>query len=96
VDRDELAHGTRGGVMEAERHPVRLPGAAAHPLVHDRDRWAQAETLGHIGDTRLGAGQPDEARAAWEEALAILDDLRHPGAGQVRARLAGLGAKPGT
>ena len=60
------------------------------------DRWAQAETLGHIGDTRLAAGQPDEARAAWEEALAILDDLRHPDAGQVRAKLAGLGAAPGT
>jgi tetratricopeptide (TPR) repeat protein len=60
------------------------------------DRWAQAETLGHIGDTRLAAGQPDEARAAWEEALAILDDLRHPGAGQVRATLAGLAADPGT
>ena len=49
-----------------------------------------------IGDTRLAAGQPDEARAAWEEALAILDDLRHPGAGQVRAKLAGLGANPRT
>src|SRR5690348_2118388 len=60
------------------------------------DRWAQAETLGHIGDTRLAAGQPDEARAAWEEALAILDDLHHPDAGQVRARLAGLGAAPRT
>jgi len=55
------------------------------------DRWAQAETLGHIGDTRLAAGQPDEARAAWEEALAILDGLRHPDADQVRAKLAGLG-----
>jgi hypothetical protein len=31
-----------------------------------------------------------------EEALAILDHLRHPGAGQVRAKLAGLGANPGT
>jgi tetratricopeptide (TPR) repeat protein len=60
------------------------------------DRWAQAETLGHIGDTRLAAGQPDETRAAWEEALAILDDLHHPDAGQVRARLAGLGAAPRT
>jgi hypothetical protein len=58
------------------------------------DRWAQAETLGHIGDTRQAAGQLNEARAAWEEALAILDSLRHPDAGQIRAKLAGLGADP--
>jgi DNA-binding SARP family transcriptional activator/tetratricopeptide (TPR) repeat protein len=60
------------------------------------DRWAQAETLGHIGDTRYAAGQPDEARVAWEEALAILDHLRHPDAGQIRAKLDGLGADPAT
>ena len=60
------------------------------------DRYAQAETLGHIGDTRHAAGRPDEARAAWEEALAILDDLHHPDAGQVRAKLAGPGAAPGS
>ena len=58
------------------------------------DRYAQAETLGHIGDTRHAAGRPDEARAAWEEALAILDDLHHPDAGQVRAKLAGPGRPP--
>jgi tetratricopeptide (TPR) repeat protein len=54
------------------------------------DRWGQAETLGHIGDAQLAAGQPGEARAAWEEALAILDDLGHPEAGRVRAKLAEL------
>jgi DNA-binding SARP family transcriptional activator/tetratricopeptide (TPR) repeat protein len=60
------------------------------------DRWAQAETLGHIGDTRQAAGQPNGARAAWEEALAIFDNLHHPDAGQIRAKLAGLGAEPAT
>jgi DNA-binding SARP family transcriptional activator/tetratricopeptide (TPR) repeat protein len=59
------------------------------------DRWGQAETLGHIGDVRHAAGQPQEARAAWEEALAILDDLHHSDAIQVRAKLAGLAAAPG-
>jgi tetratricopeptide (TPR) repeat protein len=60
------------------------------------DRWGQAETLGHIGDTRQAAGHPNEARVAWEEALAILDDFRHPDAGQIRAKLADLGAEPAT
>jgi DNA-binding SARP family transcriptional activator len=54
------------------------------------NRWCQAETLGHIAEARHAAGQPDGARAAWEEELAILDDLRHPDADQVRAKLAGL------
>ena len=54
----------------------------------------QAETLGHIGDVRHAAGQPEEARAAWEEALAILDDLHHSDAVQVRAKLAGLAVAP--
>ena len=60
------------------------------------DRYALAGTLDHFGDTRRAAGRPDEASAAWEEALAILDDLRHPDAGQVRAKLAGLGTAPGS
>jgi tetratricopeptide (TPR) repeat protein len=58
------------------------------------DRWGQAETLGHIGDAHHAARRPGEARAAWQEALTILDDLDHPDAGQVRAKLAGLGGGP--
>jgi len=56
------------------------------------DRWGRAETLGHIGDAHHAAGHPDEARVAWQEALTILDDLDHPGAGQIRAKLTGLAA----
>jgi len=58
------------------------------------DRWGQAETLGHIGEAQVVAGHPDEARTAWQEALAILDDLHHPDAGQIRARLTKLRAGP--
>jgi hypothetical protein len=36
-------------------------------------------------------GDPGAARDAWRLALAILDDLGHPDAGQVRAKLAALG-----
>jgi DNA-binding SARP family transcriptional activator len=54
-------------------------------------RWGVAETLGHLGDTYHAAGNPVEARVAWEEALAILDDLLHPDADQIRAKLLALG-----
>ena len=60
------------------------------------DRWGQTEILRHIGEAHYAAGHPDEARVAWEEALAILDDLHHPDAGQIRAKLAELGARPAT
>ena len=55
-------------------------------------RWGVAETLGHLGDTRRAAGNPQEARAAWDEALAILADLHHPDADQIRAKLRELDA----
>jgi len=55
------------------------------------DRFGQAGTLGNIGDAQYAAGHLHEARVAWEEALAILEDLLHPGASQVRAKLAELG-----
>jgi hypothetical protein len=54
----------------------------------------QATTLDHVGDAHHTAGHEDQARAVWEESLAILDDIHHPGAAQVRAKLAGLAADP--
>jgi DNA-binding SARP family transcriptional activator len=51
------------------------------------NRWGEAETLGHLGDTRHAAGNPQEARTAWEQALEILDDLGHPDADKIRAKL---------
>jgi len=56
------------------------------------DRWGEAVTLGLIGDAHHAAGNPQEARGAWQQALAILDDLHHPDAGQIRAKLAELDA----
>ena len=44
--------------------------------------------LTHLGDTHHAAGDPDAARDAWQQALTILDDLDHPDAAQVRAKLA--------
>jgi tetratricopeptide (TPR) repeat protein len=51
------------------------------------DRHLEAETLTHIGDTHQATGQLEEARQALQQALAILDDLHHPDADQVRSRL---------
>jgi tetratricopeptide (TPR) repeat protein len=52
------------------------------------DRFHEADTLSHLGDTRDAAGELTEARDAWQQALDILDDLQHPGAEKVRAQLA--------
>jgi tetratricopeptide (TPR) repeat protein/transcriptional regulator with XRE-family HTH domain len=52
------------------------------------DRFAEVETLTHLGDTRHAVGEPARARQAWRQALAILEDIQHPDADQVRAKLA--------
>ena len=56
------------------------------------DRYNQASVLVHIGDNlganKDGASQdPSGAGAAWREALAILEELNHPDADQVRDKL---------
>jgi tetratricopeptide (TPR) repeat protein len=52
------------------------------------DRFSEAATLTHLGDTRHAAGELAQAREARQQALAILEDLQHPDADQVRAKLA--------
>ena len=47
--------------------------------------------LVHLGDAYHAAGDPEHARQAWQDALAILEDLNHSDADQVRARLDGEG-----
>ncbi|MEO3808728.1 BTAD domain-containing putative transcriptional regulator [Sphaerisporangium sp. B11E5] len=61
-----------------------------HALNHLRrlgDRYWEAGVLTHLGDTHEAAGDVPAARAVWRRALGILDDLDHPGAAEVRARL---------
>ncbi len=48
----------------------------------------QAEFLVHLGDAHDAAGDHSAARRAWLQALAILDDLQHPAAAELRSRLA--------
>jgi hypothetical protein len=51
-------------------------------------RSAEADTLTHLGDSRHASGELTQAREAWQQALAILEDIQHPDAAKVRAKLA--------
>jgi tetratricopeptide (TPR) repeat protein len=60
------------------------------------DRYSEAEILTLAGDARHAVGEPRQARQAWREALAIYDNIQHPGADNVRAKLASTqGLVPG-
>jgi tetratricopeptide (TPR) repeat protein len=82
-----------------EHHLGNLAEAAAcyqHALTLHREagaRFLEAETLTHLGDTRNAAGELAQARETWQQALAILDDLHHPDAVQIRAKLASTDAR---
>ena len=56
-----------------------------------RYRQQEATILAHLGDTRHAAGELPQARQAWQQALAIFENLQHPDAGQVRAKLDSAG-----
>jgi tetratricopeptide (TPR) repeat protein len=51
--------------------------------------YYQTTMLVHLGDAYHAVGDLDQARQAWEQALAILEHLHHSDADQVRARLRG-------
>ena len=51
------------------------------------DQRGEADTLAHLGDSQLAAGSADAAHGSWRRALTILDELDHPDADEVRAKL---------
>jgi DNA-binding SARP family transcriptional activator len=51
------------------------------------DRFSEAETLTHLGDTNAAASNPRQATHAWQQALTILNDLHHPYATHIHAKL---------
>jgi tetratricopeptide (TPR) repeat protein len=59
-------------LLEAERH---------------FDAFLEAEILIHLGEARHAVGELPQARQAWQQALAIYDDIQHPSAGKIRAKL---------
>ena len=52
--------------------------------------YYQTTVLVHLGDAYHAAGELGRARHTWQEALGILEDLKHTAAPQVRARLDGV------
>jgi tetratricopeptide (TPR) repeat protein len=56
------------------------------------NRYYEADTLVHLGDCHRATGAADLAVTAWRRALAILDDLRHPAADDLRLRVNGATA----
>jgi transcriptional regulator with XRE-family HTH domain/tetratricopeptide (TPR) repeat protein len=54
------------------------------------DSFNRATTLTRLGDNRYCAAEPGPARDAWSQAVQILDELQHPDADRVRAKLASL------
>jgi DNA-binding SARP family transcriptional activator/tetratricopeptide (TPR) repeat protein len=53
------------------------------------DRFNEADTLDHLGDTQLRAGDAAAARATWHRALLIFEEIGHPDGDLVRAKLHG-------
>jgi DNA-binding SARP family transcriptional activator len=51
------------------------------------DRLYEATALTYLGDAHSAAGRTTAARRAWQQALAILDELNHSDADGVRSRL---------
>jgi tetratricopeptide (TPR) repeat protein len=51
------------------------------------DRFYEADSLMHLGDSHAADGDPQSARDAWQVAVTILDEMAHPHADEVRARL---------
>jgi DNA-binding SARP family transcriptional activator len=92
-NRLHLAHAW-DSVGYAEHHLGRLAEAAdcyrqALGLYREVGyRFQEAITISHLGDTCQADGRTQDARQAWQQALDILDDLHHPDAEQIRAKLA--------
>lgn len=71
--------------IDCYRHAPELLSELSH-IYH------QATVLSYLGDAHHDAGEPGAARETWIRALAILDDLHHPDADQVRAKLQDIDA----
>jgi hypothetical protein len=53
-------------------------------------RYEEADTLSRVGDAERGTHNRDAASSAWMQALEILEELEHPDADTIRAKLKDL------
>ncbi|MFE9601389.1 BTAD domain-containing putative transcriptional regulator [Streptomyces hokutonensis] len=58
------------------------------------NRRGEGYTLGNLGDAELAVGEPQAARASWEQALAIFKELGHPDTDEIREKLGRLEVGP--
>jgi DNA-binding SARP family transcriptional activator/tetratricopeptide (TPR) repeat protein len=65
---------------EEHKEAIEMFQGATRLYARSGDRYNQSETLARLGEACLAAGQRSQARVAWEQALAILEDLDHPNA----------------
>lgn len=85
------AHHTFGYLRHREhRYAAAIRSYEQAEQVYRRvgDRYYVAIALQSIGDVRSDAGDAHAARAAWEDALDIFDELGHARAGVLRDRIA--------
>lgn len=79
-------------------HHTQAIGSYQHAIDLFQDigaRYNEADTLTHLGETYHAIGNRRATHKAWQQALAILDDLHHPNADQLRAKLAALEVQTG-
>ncbi len=62
---------------------------AAAALARELRPVHHAECLAQVGDIQHAAGHADAAREAWRDALGLFEDLGHPDAAALRAKLRG-------
>jgi len=63
---------------------------ALHLARDQGDRYYEAWTLTHLGDAHHTTGNHHAARDTWRQALTILEDLDHPDAERLSAKLTAL------
>ncbi|WP_347681718.1 BTAD domain-containing putative transcriptional regulator [Plantactinospora sp. B24E8] len=84
---DSIGHANHG--LGRNRAAIRCFQQAVLLFREVGDRFAEAVSLTRLGDAWRVAGEPGSARADWSRSLAILTELDHPRAVEVRARLTG-------
>jgi tetratricopeptide (TPR) repeat protein len=82
--------------LAEHRRAIACYGNAVTLFRRTGDRYSEASTLHKVGDSYRSVGDTAAARASWQRALSVLDDLGHPDADDIRARLQALATAAGS